>query len=61
MTTLAVNIVPLTVPTSVSLDVTVSPLTVGYDERGASVLISTLDTATRQALIDEFAASLLAL
>ena len=54
-------IVPFTVPTTVTLVADVSPKSEGYNEAAATYLISDLDVPTRQALIDEFAASVLAL
>ena len=59
MANMTVPLTPFVVPTTVSLVVDVTPKTEGYETHAATVLISTLDAATRQALIDEFSAAIL--
>ena len=54
-------ITPFTVPTTVTLEVAVAPREEGYNVAKATYQISDLDLATRQSLIDGFAASILAL
>ena len=60
MANMTVPLTPFVVPTTVSLIVDITPKTEGYETPAATVLIATLDVATRQALIDDFAAAILA-
>lgn len=61
MTTITLNLVPFTVPTTVVVDTPIANTNDGYNSARAETPIADLDAATRQALIDEFAEAVLAL
>ena len=61
MASTTLELVPFLVPTNATIVADVAPKAEGYNEAVPVIAISSLDAATRQTLIDEFAASVLAL
>ena len=61
MATVTLSVVPFTIPTHVTIDVPIGGKNEGYASPTAQVEVADLDVATRQALIDDFSATILAL
>jgi len=61
MATVTLDLLPFTVPTAVTVVAAIGSRNEGYKTPVPEVLISSLDAATRQELIDEFALAILAI